>query len=841
MKRVVKGKTYYPKSCLIIRRQLRRKSTNRSPEIPFKQIGKAATNFRQIAENSNDVFFRFELFPYPHLEYVSPTIEEVCGFTANELCNDLNLARQVVFNSDIPVIKTKFRQSIKDGASHIRMAARIVRKDHQIVWFELYMAPILDNNGNLLAVEGMIRDITHLKRMEEALFDSESRLRAIIDQIGIGIVITDLEGNIVEFNPSMRALLAYPPNKIKYPDIRQYTHPEDYKRERPLFRKLARGKIDRYQVENRLYKSDGSMIWCNVITSLVRDSNKKPKFTIEMIEDITARKLAEQDINRQLAELRNLVALSTKLRDNISREDIYSTLIEAAIEMLQADAGAFIRCDQGQYKIIAANNDLAKYRYLSFPLEDLAYPALQEGKQLLVGHLNSDPGRCMSELLWNLTAQMSCSVLQPITTPEEKIGYILVCWRNNLTFTERESHVLEAIADIADNAFHLLLVLESLEQRVLARTRELTTLYEVSAITIKQLNLQTMLELILNLVISTINADAGAISLVNPMAHKPELIVHKGINQELLERLQNGKIGFKPCDLLSDNTEPLFINDIDKFERMAHYRAYTKLRSYAGIPIKIHGKMAGVLAVFGNNAQQFTVEDMAMLGTIADQISIALENNRLRQQAMQSAILDERERLARDLHDSITQQIYGINLMTEYGKNQAIKGDLEQIKKTLETIGDAALQALKGMRLLIYELHPLSLEKDGFVGSMQKRLDSVEARSGVKASLIIEHFFDLPSSLEEALYYIFQEAVNNILKHASAKNVTIKYNVTQDNATLEIIDDGKGFAIGKDENPGGLGMNSMKERVEKLNGTLSIDSKPGKGTKIFVSVPLIQA
>ena len=212
-----------------------------------------------------------------------------------------------------------------------------------------------------------------------------------------------------------------------------------------------------------------------------------------------------------------------------------------------------------------------------------------------------------------------------------------------------------------------------------------------------------------------------------------------------------------------------------------------------------------------------------------------------RQQAEQAlrelVVLEERNRLARELHDSVTQVLYSANLMAEAGRRFAGAGDLERAKHYLSRLGDTCQQALKEMRLLVYQLRPLALESEGIVGALRQRLDAVEKRAGMEARLLFDGPIDLPARLEEELYRVAQEALNNALKHAAATSVTVRFASGDGCFTLEVEDNGKGFDPDTVANAGGMGLVSMRERVENLGGALSILSAPGEGTKIKIRVP----
>jgi len=211
-------------------------------------------------------------------------------------------------------------------------------------------------------------------------------------------------------------------------------------------------------------------------------------------------------------------------------------------------------------------------------------------------------------------------------------------------------------------------------------------------------------------------------------------------------------------------------------------------------------------------------------------------------QAEELAVLQERNRLARELHDSVTQSLHSSTLLAEAGQRLLSSGDIERVRGYLIRLGEISQQALKEMRLLVYELRPLALSGVGLVGALQQRLDAVERRSGVEVEFSIDEELELPASVEEELYRIAMEALNNALKHANPIRVTVTIRKEEKDRSpcieLSVIDDGIGFDLDTKEGEGGLGLVSMQERIEKLSGELTILSAPGEGTQVKACVNL---
>jgi len=232
-------------------------------------------------------------------------------------------------------------------------------------------------------------------------------------------------------------------------------------------------------------------------------------------------------------------------------------------------------------------------------------------------------------------------------------------------------------------------------------------------------------------------------------------------------------------------------------------------------------------------------ETVSLAQAFANQAAIAIENAQLYARAQEMATLEERTRLARELHDSATQALYSALLFSETGKKLAAGGDLAGSQHYQERAGDVIQQALKEMRLLVYELRPPELEAEGLAGALQMRLDAVESRVGMEARLITGQLQDLPVEVVQNLYRIALEALNNVLKHARADSVTVTLRSADDALLLEVADNGQGFDPDAVRDGGGLGLIGIQERVQALGGKLVIDSSPEKGTNLSVRVEVL--
>ena len=201
-----------------------------------------------------------------------------------------------------------------------------------------------------------------------------------------------------------------------------------------------------------------------------------------------------------------------------------------------------------------------------------------------------------------------------------------------------------------------------------------------------------------------------------------------------------------------------------------------------------------------------------------------------------NAALEERQRLAHTLHDSVSQSLYSISLLAEAARRRALAGEQQAVTDYVARLGELTLQTLRQMRLLLYDLRPGVLEQEGLSGALRHRLEAVEHRAGIRARLIDHTLSPIPPSLQRDMFWIAQEALNNSLHHAAATAVTVTLSPEGDEIVLQVSDNGRGFDSAARADDGGLA--AIDRRVSDLRGTLVVDSHANQGTTLTVRVPV---
>ncbi|MBI3967107.1 MAG: GAF domain-containing sensor histidine kinase, partial [Chloroflexi bacterium] len=369
-------------------------------------------------------------------------------------------------------------------------------------------------------------------------------------------------------------------------------------------------------------------------------------------------------------------------------------------------------------------------------------------------------------------------------------------------------------------------------RRVAERTRELSALYDVTAVASASLDLETIMRRSLERIVTMMGSTIGLIQLVDEKSGRLWLAAAYGATDDTLSQLNGSPHLQDLASTVLNPGLPVVIADLTTDSRTAGVAAALGVHSYAGVPLRAKGQNRGVLNLARHRSRPFRIEEVALLASVADQVGVAAEHARLFKTVQDQAALDERQRLARELHDSVTQSLYSLTLLAEAARRLAVTGDLTRVAEYVGRLGEISQQALKEMRLLVYELRPPALEREGLVGALQQRLEAVEQRAGATARLHVEGSVELPPRLEEGLYRIAQEALNNALKHASATDVSVVLRADHESVDLEVMDNGTGFDLTTLNSRGGLGLATMRERAEQLGGRLHICTQPGEGTRV---------
>jgi signal transduction histidine kinase len=348
------------------------------------------------------------------------------------------------------------------------------------------------------------------------------------------------------------------------------------------------------------------------------------------------------------------------------------------------------------------------------------------------------------------------------------------------------------------------------------------------------LDLDELLQTVVQLVKDTFGYYNVNILMIDP--ETDELVLRASLGgdfdptRQTDHRLEVGRDGI--VGHIAATGEPRLVNDVTQEPLYRPLPELPDTRSELAVPIKIRDRVVGALDVQSTEAHRFDEADLITLQTLADQIGVAVENTRLFAQAEQSAAAAERQRLARDLHDAVTQTLFSASLIAEV-LPRIWQRDPDQAMQRVEELRQLTRGALAEMRTLLLELRPTALLEADLPELLKQLTEATVGRSRVPIALEIEGECATPSDVKIALYRIAQEALNNVAKHSGASNATLALHCAPPEISLCITDQGRGFD--PQTVPGNhLGLGIMQERAEGIGAELSIDSQIGEGTRITV-------
>jgi signal transduction histidine kinase len=267
-------------------------------------------------------------------------------------------------------------------------------------------------------------------------------------------------------------------------------------------------------------------------------------------------------------------------------------------------------------------------------------------------------------------------------------------------------------------------------------------------------------------------------------------------------------------------------------------RAHPQMRSFLGVPIAARGEIIAAFYLTDcEGADEFSEADQRLIEMLAAHAAVAIENARLVERSRELNIVEERNRLARELHDAVSQKLFGLVLGAESAAT-LLERDRAAAAEQIARLGELAQEALGELRGLIFELRPASLEEEGFAATLRKHVDMLQRVHGHDVELRITGAARPAPEAEGEVLRIAQEALSNALRHADAERVELRLQGRDGRLTLTVADNGVGF---DPEAPGlrarHLGLTSMEERARALGGTLAVVSRPGDGTTVTLEVP----
>ncbi len=361
-------------------------------------------------------------------------------------------------------------------------------------------------------------------------------------------------------------------------------------------------------------------------------------------------------------------------------------------------------------------------------------------------------------------------------------------------------------------------------------------LYQLTAALSEAMTPQQVADVIMEQGIDTLGASAGSIVVFDKEKANLEILVAVGYSQQITEVWQRFPVHSPIVLAESVRTEQaIWLRSFEelraRFPAMGPFYDDGEYNAWAAIPLIVDRRVLGALGLSFKTPQNFDDHDRRFMMALAQQCAQALERARLSDEARDLAVLEERQRLARDLHDSVSQTLFSINTLAQTLPRMWERDEARALTQVqhLITITQAAMAE---MRTLLLELRPTRLVQASLSELFTQLAQSVHARSPITLSANVELEQTLPEDVHIVLYRIAQESINNMVKHGQATEGSITLKAENGHVILRIHDNGSGFDTSA-SSPG-LGLGVMRERAAAIGATLKIISQPGTGTEVIV-------
>ena len=653
-----------------------------------------------------------------------------------------------------------------------------------------------------------VRSLTErAETAERRLQETRERFDLVVRGADDGLWDWDIAADEVYLSPRWKQILGYEDHEFpnRFDEWSTRLHPDDRERALATVQAHLDGRTPVYELDYRLRHKDGTYRWMRARGVALRDASGKAYRFAGSQWDITERKRAEEELREREQQYRSIFESTS---DGLVITDLETRLVTAV--------------------------NPAFCRMHGFTREELigAHPTV---------FIHPDYHRDLARFVEVVKAGHEFRV-RAVDLRKDGTPFYVEVRGAPVTYGGRP-HSLGVVRDVIDQmqAYQLL------EQRVEERTRELATLLDVSHNVASTLELQPLLDLILDQLkvmsdytpCSILVLDGDAFTTVSRRVADAHALVESLVwwrfalarAGSLWEAMNRG--------------EPVMIDDVRGDSTLAHaYRATVGelfdtslryVRSWLGVPLALKDRVIGAITLAKDQPNYYTPRQARLTMAIANQAAVAIENARLYQQAQKLAALEERQRLARELHDSVSQVLFSISLGARAART-LLDRDPRRAVQPVESVISLAEMGMAEMRALIFELRPESLATEGLVAALTKQAAALRARHQIAVDTRLCDEPDVPLEVKETVYRIAREALHNTVKHARAGHVEVRLACDAEAIEFEVRDDGAGFDPAG-EFPGHLGLRSMRERAMRVGGTLTVESAPGAGTRIHLRIP----
>jgi len=550
-----------------------------------------------------------------------------------------------------------------------------------------------------------------------------------------------------------------------------------------------------------------------------------------------------QEVQRRVEELTFLNRVGRAVTSSLNLEQILTTVVEETALVLKTEACSILLLDEKSGELVfkaAAGPRSEGVKGLRLPLgQGIAGWVAREGQRLLVPDVREDPRFYPG--IDESTGFVTKSVLVvPLKVKGKVTGVIEAVNKTESYFDQADVRLLSSIAQWAAIAIENAWLYQQTDEKLQTRVRELAALYTIAEM-VNHSDLDAVLQLALDSALGVTGMDAGGILLLDPSTNELSLRTHRGASSEFITAVSRTKTdeGLMPR-LLNSVLTIDDLSEVTKDRRVAIEKE--GFQSLVSIPLKAKESSLGVMVTASHSPRTFASQELELLAAIGHQVGVAVDRANLQTQELRAAILEERQDMARQMHDDIAQTLSYLGLQVDsvmgsssLTQNAEVQAKLEKLRRAIEDAYERVHKSITRLREDVPAHFDLGAALSEIINEFEKQTGySVESR--VDGGQLLR----LPPSVAFQATYIIREALTNVRKHSGADSVHLTLQGLEDGMVeITIQDNGRGFDLDSDQQSGweAFGLRFMRERAERVGGILKVESQPGQGTQVIVSLP----
>ena len=695
----------------------------------------------------------------------------------------------------------------------------------------------------------LVRVALQRKRADEARRESERRLSTLMSNLpGIAYRCPNEPGWPMEFvSRGSLELTGYPDSALAGEGALPYDrliHAED----REMVWREIQAALDEkqpFQLNYRILTASGEEKWVWEQGRGVYDDDgglvALEGFISDITERVTARQMLEQRVTERTQELSTLLDVAHHVASTLALEPLLGVILDQLKEVVDYDGASVLVLDDETLRVMAYQGPIPQEEALQIQFA-LAHAGanrtvIEERRPIHIPDVRADTaqGHAFQE---TAGAQLDTTfdyvrswLGVPLIVKGEVLGMLSLDHRQPGYYADQHSRLALAFAHQVGVMIENARLFAELERR----TRDLDALYRADEELYRHLDLDHLLQALVEVAVDLLHADKSAIMAWDEHHQELQVRAARGFREESLAQMHCGP-GEGIVGQVALTGQAIAVANAAQDERVLRRVVDPEgIASFIHLPLKLNGDVFGVFNLSFCRSRSFGEEERRLFAALAQRAALAIENARLYQRAQDAAAAEERTRLARELHDAVTQTLFSASLIAEV-LPRIWERDPAQGRARLEELRELARGALAEMRTLLLELRPAALTESSLCDLLRQLTEAVVGRSRLKVHLEIEGEGALPPDVQVALYRIAQESLNNVGKHAQANEVVVQLCFAPEEVTLSIRDDGEGFDPGAVPAES-LGLGIMRERSARIGARLDVQSRPGRGTTVVVSWP----